>query len=507
MWGQGFGPVTMGLRPTKWHENVFESRRHPMNWTGAVEVEAAVSKSRSWPCLIRSVRLNEQVRVADPGWRGLRQREMVLKIFPSTLSVLVRREAMNAAYKVAGIDVHKKMLAVVITDAAEVGEFRFERRKFGAGAAELRTLADWLANCGVGEAVMESTAQYWKPVWQALEGQFKLHLAQAHSNRAPKGRKRDFVDAERLVRRHIAGELILSFVPDEQQRLWRTMTRTKQQLTRDRVRLQNQLEGFLEETRIKLSSHVSDLLGLSGRRMLHALAEGEKNPAHIAALAAQGLRATQAELCDALSAAATLSELHRQILKLFLQRLELIETQIDTLNKSVGQALREYEDSVHRLAEVPGLGADSAQQIIAEVGPHAATFPTPGQMASWVGCCPGREESAEVSASDRSPKGNRHMRRVLNQAANAAVKAKGSTFEMLYRRLAPKRGHLRAIWAVAHRLCRIAWKILHEGVTYEERGRRLNLQAARQRANRLIRTLRDLGYQVHVTPPNTGAIA
>jgi len=408
-------------------------------------------------------------------------------------------------YKVAGIDVHKKMLAVVITDAAEVGEFRFERRKFGTGAGDLRLLGDWLAEQGVKEAVMESTAQYWKPVWQALEGEYRLHLAQAHSNKAPKGRKRDFTDAERLVRRQIAGELILSFVPDPEQRLWRTMTRSKQQLTRDRVRLQNQLEGFLEEARIKLSSHVSDLLGLSARRMLQALAEGETEPAKIAALAAQGLRATQDELHDALSAAAMLNPLQRQILKLFLERLALIETQIDTLEKSAAEALRQYQDSVRRLADVPGLGADSAQQIIAEVGPHAATFPSPDQMASW-GCCPGREESAEVSASDRSPKGNRHMRRILNQAANAAVKAKGSVFEILYRRLAPRRGHGKAIWAVAHRLCRIAWKILHQGVTYEERGQRLNPQAVRQRANRLIRDLRRLGYQVQLTPVNAGAV-
>jgi transposase len=175
---------------------------------------------------------------------------------------------MEVTYNIAGIDVHKKMLAVVITDAGRVGEFHFQRRKFGAGDAELRALAQWLAESGVKEAVMESTAQYWKPVWQALEEQMKLHLAQAQSNKAPKGRKRDFADAERLVRRHIAGELILSLVPDPQQRLWRMMTRTRQQLNRDRVRLQNQLEGFLEETRIKLSSHLSDLLGLSGRLML-----------------------------------------------------------------------------------------------------------------------------------------------------------------------------------------------------------------------------------------------
>src|SRR5467141_3998710 len=203
----------------------------------------------------------------------------------------VQESNMEASYTIAGIDVNKKMLAVVVTDVGKEGEFQFERRKFGALDSDLRALAKWLAEREVREAVLESTAQYWKPVWRQLEGQCKLYLAQAQSNRAPKGRKRDFADAERLVRRHIAGELILSFVPDPQQRLWRTLTRTRHQLTRDRVRLQNQLEGFLEETRIKLSSHLSDLLGVSGRRMLEALAQGETDPARIAVLAAQELRA------------------------------------------------------------------------------------------------------------------------------------------------------------------------------------------------------------------------
>jgi transposase len=412
---------------------------------------------------------------------------------------------MKESYKVAGIDVHKKMLAVVVTDAARVGEFRFERRKFGAGAGDLRLLEAWLAEQGVKEVVMESTAQYWKPVWQALEDGYKLELAQAHSNKAPKGRKRDFTDAERLARRYVAGELILSFVPNEEQRLWRTMTRTKQQLTRDRVRLQAQLDGFLEEARIKLSSHVSDLLGLSSRLMLQALAKGETNPARIAALATQGLKATQEELQDALSAAATMNALQREVLGLFLERLTLLETQMDTLEKSAAEALRQYQDSVQRLAAVPGLGADSAQQIIAEVGPQAATFPSAGQMASWIGCCPGREESAEVSKNNRSPKGNRFMRRILNQAANAAVKAKGSVFEILYRRLAGRIGHFKAIWAVAHRLCLITWKILHEGVIYEERGQRTNPTAARKRAQRLIRELTRLGYEVQLRALGTGA--
>jgi transposase len=414
---------------------------------------------------------------------------------------------MERTYKVAGIDVHKKMLAVVVTDVAEPGQYPFVRRKLGTGAAELRSLIDWMVEEKVAEVVMESTAQYWKPVWHELERVCKVYLAQAQSNKAPKGRNSDFADAERLVRRFVAGELILSFVPDPPQRTWRMITRTRQQLTRDRVRLQNQLEGFLEDSRIKLSSHLSDLLGVSGRKMLWALAKGETDAGQIAALAMQGVRATHEQLCDALSGAAVLGPERRQILRLFLERLELIDSQREELAKCAGQALREHEESVRRLAEVPGLGVDSAQQIIAEVGPHAATFPSPGQMASWVGRCPGREESAEESKSDRSPKGNRSMRHLLSQAANAAIRTKGSVFQALYHRLVRRLGHNKAIWAVAHKLCRIIWKLLHDRIEYAERGERHNPKALQQRTSKLVRQLKRLGYQVQLTPTPGGSVA
>jgi transposase len=412
---------------------------------------------------------------------------------------------MESAYKIAGIDVHKKMLAVVITDVAELGEHRFERRQFTTGDAQLKALAAWLADEGVQEAVMESTAQYWKPVWHMLEGRCELHLAQAQSNRAPKGRKTDFADAERLVRRYVAGELILSFVPDGEQRLWRMMTRSKHQLSRDRARLRNQLEGFLEDSRIKLSSHLSDLLGLSGKRMLQAIADGGTDARRVAALAQGGVRATQQELTDALAAVATLDPIRRQILKLFLDRLALLETQMETLAKSAAEALRQHQDAVERLAHVPGLGADSAQQIIAEVGPRAANFSSPESLASWVGCCPGRQESAEVSKSNRSPKGNRTMRRLLSQSANAAVKAKGSIFQDLYRRLVSRAGHAKAIWAVAHKLCRIIWKILHERVEYQEFGREPDPRTIERRVGKLVRHLRALGYRAQITPLEAAA--
>jgi transposase len=414
------------------------------------------------------------------------------------------------AYKLAGIDVHKRMLAVVIADVEPWGEWTFERRRFGSNPSQLRDLAEWLIAQHVEEVVMESTAQYWRPVWAALERCWKpvtqhadaapragmRHLAQAQSNRGRPGRKKDFPDAERLVKRLVAGELVLSFVPDPEQRLWRTLTRTKYQLTRNRVQLHNRLEALLEQAQLKLSSLVSDLLGVSARRMLHALAGGATDPAAVAALADARLRATPEQLHDALGACAELHPVYRRLLAMSLADLDLLETQMRELDEALAELLRSHRDAVERLAEVPGLGVDSAQQIIAEVGPTAATFPSAGQLASWVGACPGTEESAEVNQSSRRPKGNWQMRRLLNQAANAAVKYNGSVFQMLYRRYVPRLGHQKTIGVIAHRLCRLIWKILHQGVRYEERGPALNQQSKRTRAARMIRERRSLGYRV-----------
>jgi transposase len=352
-------------------------------------------------------------------------------------------------YTVAGIDVHKKVLMVVVTEAA-AEELRFESRRFGTTASEREHLVAWLQDRGVQEIVMESTAQYWKPIWLDLEPHFHpLHLAQAHSNRAPKGRKHDFGDAQRLTRRLIAGELILSFVPDSEQRGWRTITRAKVQLVRDRVRLQNQLEALLEETRVKLSSVISELM-----------------------------------------------------LKLFLERLDVLDRQSQQLDQMAAAAMQPYEEAVIRLAEAPGFGPDSAQQTIAEVGAQAQSFDSAAQFASWAGLCPGRQESAEHNHSSRSPKGNKFLRRILTQAAQAAVNKKGSHFQIAFRRWIPKLGYQAAIWAIAHKLARVVWKILHDRVHYLERGQESDPAVQRRRANKMVQALRRMGYKVEIPSLN-----
>jgi len=425
-------------------------------------------------------------------------------------------------YQIAGIDVHKKMLAVAVTDVEVEGEWRFERRQFATSPSQLRVLAAWFVERDVEEVVMESTAQYWRPVWDTLERQWQptrrargtagptsgaMHLAQAQSNNGRRGRKQDFPDAERLVKRLVAHELTLSFVPNVTQRLWRTVTRRKYQLTCNRVQLQNRLECLLEEAHIKVSSLVSDLLGLSARRMLRAVASGETDPATVAALGSARLHATPDQLRDALGACADLDPVYRRLVAMTLDELEVLEAHIHQLDEELARLLRVHQDAVERLAAVPGLGVDSAQQIIAEVGPTATTFATAKRLASWVGACPGHDESAGVNHSHRSPNGNRQMRRLLNQAANAAVKTKGSIFELVYRRLVVRLGHAQAIGAVAHRLCRLVWKILHDHVAYEERGPAVTKDRARRRAAKMIRELRSLGYRVDLADAPSGSPA
>jgi len=412
------------------------------------------------------------------------------------------------------------MLAVVVADVAAEGEYQFERRKFGATPGEMQVLAQWLVLHEVEEVVMESTAQYWKPVWGALEQYWKparqqregagkmsgaLHLCQASSNHGPGGRKNDFADGERMIKRLVAQELRLSFVPDPEQRLWRSVTRRKHQLTRARIGFRNQLESLLEQAHLKLSGFVSDLLGVSARRMLKALAEGETDPAALAALADHRLRATPEQLRDALGACRQMNAVHRRLIHLALQELQMIEEHIELLQREAMSLFQDHQDTVQRVAEVPGFGVDSALQMIAEVGPQAASFDSAKQLCSWVGVCPGDEESAGQQHSTRSPKGNRHMRRLLNQAAQSAAKVKGSIFEIVFHRLLPRMGYQKAIWAIAHRLCRLLWLILHKGVRYEERGPAVTARSKRTRTARMIRELRKLGYRIEGGPLPVGA--
>lgn len=398
--------------------------------------------------------------------------------------------------RIAGIDVHKKMLVVAVAAATSPDQI-LQKGRFGTGRAELERLRAWLQQGGVESVVMESTAQYWRPVWNELEPHFKLSLAHAQSNRAPGGRKSDWADARRLVKRFAAEELFLSYVPEPEQRDWRMLTRARQALVRDHVHLQNQVEALLEQASIKLSSVVSDLFGASGLRILSALAESQTDAEQLAELADPRLRCGRDVLVDALRG--QFREGHRQLLEQAMQRLKLLSEQIAQLNQLAAQRMRPHAETIQRLIEVPGIGAEAAQEILAEIGPTAAAFPSAAQLASWMGVCPGTQESAGENHSGRCAKGNRYIRRVLCQVAHAAVHTRGSYFESLFRKLLWK-GYNKAIWAVAHRICQILWNLLHQGARYIEHGQAVNPKAAQRAIQHHLKALRRLGYVLQPTP-------
>ena len=367
----------------------------------------------------------------------------------------------------AGIDVHKKMLAVVVR-RDQNGETGYQQRAFGTTRIEIEHLAAWLQQNHVAEVVMESTAQYWRPVWYGMEVHFKLHLSHPLQTRAPRGRKRDFRDARRLVDRLNAGDLEESFIPGAEQRSWRWPARTRVDLQRKITRVRNQVEGVLEEGGSKLAAVVTDLFGVSGWSMLERMAAGETDTEALVELAQGKLLKKKSQLREALRGA--LPEHCRLLLRQQMEQVTLMRKQSLELSVALGRAMKEYAATLKRLCSMPGVDQCAAQALLAEIGPRAAAFATPEQLASWIGVCPGSQESAGVSYSTRSAKGNRHLRRILCQIAWAAVHSKGTFFHQLFGRLKPKIEAKGAVWAVAHRIAKVVWLILSREVEYVEKG-------------------------------------
>jgi transposase len=375
---------------------------------------------------------------------------------------------MESVYRsVAGIDVHKKMLAVVVR--RQLGEeAAYEKRKFGATGAEIQHLGNWLRAQGVAEVVMESTAQYWRPVWYGLEAHFRLHLTHPLKTRAPRGRKSDFRDAQRLADRWSAGDLEESFIPGAEQRAWRWLTRTRVQLKKKLGVIHSHVEGLLEQGGIKLAAVVSDLFGVSGWAMLERIGEGVTDVDVLAGLARGVLRKKDGELKEAL--AGRLEPVYRLLLKQHLEQVRLLRRQVEEINQTLAQAMQEHIAALHRLSKIPGVDLYAAEELVAEIGPKAAAFPSAEQFVSWVGVCPGSQESAGVNYSARSAKGNRYLRRLLCQIAWAAIHTKDTFFASLFARLKPRVDGKGAAWAVAHRIAKVVWLVLHQEVEYREKG-------------------------------------
>jgi transposase len=402
---------------------------------------------------------------------------------------------MNSVYlSIAGIDVHKKMLAVMIRRWN--GErVEYLKRKFGTTRAEIQHLEAWLRAHGISEVVMESTAQYWRPVWYGLEPHFKLHLTHPLKTRAPRGRKSDFGDAQRLADRWSAGDLEESFIPGSEQRAWRWLTRTRVQLKKKLGVIHNHVEGLLEQGGIKLSAVVSDLFGVSGWAMLERIGQGVTDVEVLAGQARGVLRKKDAELKQAL--VGRLDPVYRLLLRQHLEQVRLLRQQVEELNQALAQAMQEHIAPLHRLTRIPGVDLYAAQELLAEIGPKAAAFPSAEQFASWVGVCPGSQESAGVNYSRRSAKGNRYLRRVLCQIAWAAIHTKETFFAGLFARLKPRVDGKGAAWAVAHRIAKIVWLVLHQEVEYQEKGSAPpNERTLMRKFKRMLKEFGTLGLDV-----------
>jgi len=375
---------------------------------------------------------------------------------------------MESVYRsIAGIDVHKKMLAVVVR-SQRGDQVQYSQRKFGTNREDIQHLGAWLQAEGASEVVMESTAQYWRPVWNGLEPHFRLHLTHPLKTRAPRGRKFDFRDARRLSDRWDAGDLEESFIPGIEQRGWRQLTRARVQLKKKLGAVQSHVEGLLEHGGIKLSAVVSDLFGVSGWAMLEHIAQGVTDVEVLAGEARGVLRKKVAELKQAL--AGQLDPVCRLLLGQHLEQVRLFRRQLEEINQALAAAMQEHLLVLHRLTKIPGVDLYAAQELLAEIGPKADAFASAEQFASWVGVCPGSQQSAGINYSHRSAKGNRYLRRLLCQIAWAAIHTKDTFFASLFARLKPRIEGKGAAWAVAHRIAKIIWLVLHREVEYQEKG-------------------------------------
>jgi transposase len=297
---------------------------------------------------------------------------------------------------------------------------------------------------------MEATGVYWKPVWHILEGQFELLLANPTQVQALRGRKTDLKDGERIADFLQHGLLQGSFVPPRPIQELRDLTRSRTTLKQEQVRIGNRIRKVLEDANVKLSSVMSDVMGVSGRAMLRAIARGESDPAALAQLARKRLRGKIPVLQEA--ATGTVNEHHRFLLQQWLALWDELATRIAKFEERIEEQMRPFARAIQIWTSLPGIDRISAWTIVAEVGPDMAQFPTAAHAASWAALCPGQEESAGKRQSGRTRQGNVWLRRALTQAAWGASMRKGSYFKAFYHRLAARKGKKRAIVAVAHAL-------------------------------------------------------
>ncbi len=396
----------------------------------------------------------------------------------------------------AGLDVHAGQVTACVR-VAEGPEVIYHRRTVATTTRGLLTLADWLTTHACTHVAMEATGVYWKPVWHVLEDQFTLILANAMHIRQVPGRKSDVTDAMWIADLLAHGLIRASFVPPTPIQDLRDLTRTRRQLVAETARHTLRIQKTLEDANLKLTQVISDVLGVSGRAMLKAIIAGETDPGRLVDLTSGRLKATRAQLVQALRGRVTAH--HRFLLGLHLTQVEALEAAVAQLEGHLGETLGPFQSAVALLTTMPGVGETAARVLVAEIGVDMTRFPSAGHLVSWAGLCPRLDESAGKRRSTRVRHGDQWLKPTLVQAAWAATHAKNTYLQAQFHRITRRRGPKKAIIAVAASMLTAAYFMLRDGVEYRDLGGRyFEDRNKQQMTDRLIRRLRDLGVSVEV---------
>jgi len=407
---------------------------------------------------------------------------------------------MRVHHKVCcGIDVHKSSVTACLMWGPADQEPQSEIRRFGTMSGELKQLREWLKQAHCEVAVMESTGAYWKPVWNILETDIKLILANAKHVRSLPGEKTDNKDGRRLASLLRHGLIRPSFVPPREIRELRDLTRYRKKLLGNGAAERNRIQKILEDANIKLGTVLTDVFGVSGQRMLHALVENETvDVEQVAGLAHWSLEPKMDALKKALEGRVTAH--HRFMIDICLDHMSYIERQIIRLDEQIAKHLVPYQKEYELLQTIPGIAQTGAASVLAEIGPDMSAFDhDDDHLSSWAGLCPGNNESAGKKFNGKTRKGNLQLTSTLVECAWGAARTKNCHFKSKYHRLKQRRGSQRAIVAVAHALLRTAFVVLMTGKPYQEPVRPPLSETKRlRRAQHLCRQLRSLGYEVTV---------
>jgi transposase len=425
--------------------------------------------------------------------------------------------------RVAGLDGHKKSVVASRMRVRADKRIEGEIKTFGTTTGELLALYDWLAEWEIEQVAMESTADYWKPIFNILEGGYEVFLVNAQHVKKVPGRKTDAKDAEWLAELMLHGLLKASFIPAKPQRALRELTRYRSTLVRERARVANRVEKLLESTNIKLSSGVTDVMGVSAKAMLTELAAGATDRHALAELAKGRLRLKLKELEAALTG--TVEPHQRFILAQQLGHIDFLDEQIETISQQISQHLDQmapppsatadqtgaadppaapplsWSAAVELLDTIPGVDVRTAEVILAEIGLDMGQFPTPDDLASWAGLASGNHQSGGKRYSGHTPKGNRPIGSALNQAAWAASRTKGTFLKARYHRLAARRGKKRAIVAIGRSILVSIWHMLSRRQPYQDLGSDYFDQRKKDiKVSYLTKQLARLGFAVSLDP-------